>query len=203
MKKLCWVKIKMSALRKEARENWTVDEYLAYDASQARRYAYRYGEIVAMAGASDEHNTINHNINGIFYVQLRQRPCRVYANDMRVRVSDEEYVYPDIAVVCGKPDIRDLKGDTLFNPTLIVEVLSKSTRKYDLEGKFESYRSIESLQEYVLIHQDKVRAHRYTRQSDHTWLITDFAKRDDHIELQSIACTLLLEDVYEKVSLPN
>jgi Uma2 family endonuclease len=191
----------MSALRKEARENWTVDEYLAYDASQARRYGYRYGEIVAMAGASDEHNTITGNTFASLHSQLRQRPCRVYANDMRVRVSDDEYVYPDIAVVCGKPDIRDLKGDTLFNPTLIVEVLSKSTRKYDLEGKFESYRTIDSLQEYVLIHQDKVRVHRYTRQSDNTWLITDFGKRDDRIELVSIGCALLLDDVYEKVVL--
>jgi Uma2 family endonuclease len=191
----------MSALRKEAKEFWTLEEYLSYDASQARRYAYRYGEIIAMAGASDEHNTITGNTFASLHSQLRQRPCRVYANDMRVRVSDDEYVYPDIAVVCGKPDIRDMKGDTLFNPMLIVEVLSKSTRKYDLEGKFESYRTIDTLQEYVLIHQDKVRAHRYTRQSDHTWLITDFGKRDDRIELSSIACALLLEDVYEKVML--
>lgn len=111
------------------------------------------------------------------------------------------YTYPDV-VVCGAPRFEDEPGDTLLNPSVIVEVLSKSTQDYDRGAKFEQYRTLESFEEYVLIAQDKVHVEHFVRQRDGRWMLAETNRRDDRIELESIGAHLALTDVYEKVELP-
>ena len=112
------------------------------------------------------------------------------------------YTYPDIMVTCEKPKLKKYKGlENLTNPTLIIEVLSPSTADYDKGAKFDHYRTIESLQEYVLVWQDKKRVALYTKQSDDSWLLRDFIGAKAEIELKSIECKIAVEDIYEKVEI--
>ncbi|MBI4535905.1 MAG: Uma2 family endonuclease, partial [Ignavibacteriae bacterium] len=112
------------------------------------------------------------------------------------------YTYPDVIVVCGDPRYLDDKRDTLLNPCLIIEVLSDSTENYDRGRKFEHYRSLDSLKEYVLVAQDKPHVEVFVRQGDRRWVLSEFSREDDVIALDSVACSLPLKEIYHKVELP-
>lgn len=189
----------MSAVRQQT---MSVEEYLAFERASEEKHEYLNGEIFLMSGASNNHNLIVGTTLGIFYVQLRNTGCIYYPSDMRIRVSETGlYTYPDISVVCDPPQLdKSAYQDTLLNPTLIVEVLSPSTESYDRGRKFQHYRALESLQEYVLIAQDSPHIERYLRQPSGEWLLADATGLDARIELSSIGCTLALADVYEKVT---
>src|SRR5581483_641012 len=125
---------------------------------------------------------------------------KVYAQDMRVRVSETGmYAYPDVVAVCVEAQFEDAQRDTLLNPTVIVEVLFTSTEAYDRGDKFAHYRRLESLQEVVLIAQDKVRVERFVRQPDNSWLLSEASDLQETIALVSIDCTLALSEIYDKV----
>lgn len=188
----------MSALVKQ---KWTEQEYLAFERASETKHEFYRGEIFAMAGATEDHNTIVGNTGATLHSQLRERPCKHYTNDMRVKVPDGGlYAYPDVVVVCGERKFADDRRDMLLNPTLIIKVLSPSTEGYDRGNKFHSYQHLESLQEYVLISQHQARIERFLRQTDGTWIYADAAGLDATIELTSIQCTLALADVYAKVT---
>lgn len=180
----------------------TPEEYLAIERQNEYKSEYIDGEMVAMTGASRKHRIIALNIAGAVHRQLRSRPCEGYISEMRVRIPKRGYVYPDVVVVCGEPQLEDDYFDTLLNPTVIIEILSESTERYDRTRKFAFYRTIESLNEYVLIAQDEYRIEQYTKQPDGRWMLSDHRSPDDVVELASIQCTLALREVYEKVSLP-
>jgi Uma2 family endonuclease len=181
----------------------TPEEYLAIERRNEYKSEYVDGEMVAMTGASRRHNLITVNITGQLYPQLRGRPCESYASEMRVRIpTTHAYMYPDVVIVCGEPRLEDDYLDTLLNPTVLVEVPSESTERYDRGRKFDFYRTIESLAEYVLVAQDECRVEQYAKQPDGRWLLTDHRSPEDVVELPSIQCTLKLSDVYEKVALP-
>jgi Uma2 family endonuclease len=181
----------------------TPEEYLAIERKAEYKNEYIDGEIVAMTGASRRHNLIAFNITREISQQLKGRPCEGYGGDMRVRVpSTRMYTYPDVVVVCGEPRFEDDYLDTLLNPTVIIEILSDSTERYDRGRKFGLYRTIESLAEYVLVAQDEHRVEQYAKQHDGRWLLTDHRSPEDVAELTSIQCTLALREVYEKVALP-
>ncbi len=177
------------------------EDYLTMEEVSPVKHEYFDGEIFQMAGASEQHNTITINIAGELHQQLKKRPCKVYQNDMRLYIEKEGiYVYPDVMVVCGKPDIKKFKSlDNILNPVLIVEVLSESTADYDKGAKFEQYRTIDSFKEYLLVSQDRKQLTRYTKQSDGSWVLTDFIGDKTQIELSSIECSLSIEDIYDKV----
>lgn len=121
---------------------------------------------------------------------------------MRVRVNTAGlYTYPDVVVVCGERQFQDGQRDTLLNPNLLVEVLSPATEAYDHGRKFELYRSIESLSEYLLVSSDRVQADLYTRQPDGRWLLTSASGVESSLDLQSVDCRIGLGDLYEKVDL--
>jgi Uma2 family endonuclease len=180
----------------------TPEEYLAAERRNEFKSEYIDGEMVAMTGASRKHNLIAINIAGGLHHQLRGRPREAYMSEMRVRIPSRRYTYPDLVVVCGEPQFEDDYLDTLLNPTLIIEVLSESTERYDRGRKFGFYRAVESLAEYVLIAQDEYRIEQYAKQPDGRWLLTDHRSPEDSVELASIQCTLSLLEVYEKVNLP-
>ena len=179
----------------------TPEEYLVLERQAEFKSEYRAGEVYALAGASRRHTLIAGNVYGLLWTQLRRRPCEVYTGDMRIRIPRTGlYTYPDVAVIYGSPRFDDQVKDTLLNPTLVVEVLSDSTEKYDRGKKFENYRQIESFAEYVLIAQDEIYIEHYLRQPDVSWLYEEHHALADRLDLPSIDCHLLLADVYEKVT---
>jgi Uma2 family endonuclease len=179
----------------------TPQEYLALERQSEIKSEYWNGEMFAMAGATEAHNLIVANVVGEVRTQLKGRPCKMYPNDMRVRIPHSlSYKYPDVVIVCGRSQFEDEHHDTLLNPMAIIEVLSPSTEAYDRGGKFGEYRTIDSLQEYVLISQDKPLIERYVRQEDSPfWLFSDAKGMEMNVELRSIGCTLALAEVYDKV----
>ncbi|HKP52795.1 MAG TPA: Uma2 family endonuclease [Chloroflexia bacterium] len=163
------------------------------------------GQAYAMSGASRAHNLITLNIGREVSSQLKGRPCETYVNDMRVKVSPSGlYTYPDVVAVWGEPQLEDRQIDTLVNPTVIIEVLSPSTEAHDRGEKFAQYRKLESLVEYVLVAQDKVRVEHYVRQGDEGthWVLTEISGQDGTLQLGSIGCAISLSDIYDKVSFP-
>jgi Uma2 family endonuclease len=182
----------------------TPEQYLEIDRKAEFKSEYYLGEMFAMGGAREAHNLIVWNLGAELHQQLRNRPCRAYLTDMRVRVNATGlYTYPDAAVVCGEPQFLDEMRDTLLNPSLIVEVLSPSTELYDRGRKFEHYCSLASVSEYLLVSSERVRAELFTRQSDGRWLLTVVGRPEDSLDLQSVGAHLALADLYERVDLPS
>lgn len=178
------------------------EDYLALERQAEYKSEYFDGEIFAMTGASEEHNLITLNVASELRAQLKKRDCKTYSNDMRVKVpASGLYTYPDVAVVCGAAQFEDDAVDTLLNPVLIAEVLSKSTARYDRAGKFSDYRSIPSFAEYLLVAQDEYRVEHNVRQADGRWLLTEYRSLEDVVQLDSIQCLLSLKEIYDKVSL--
>ena len=178
---------------------YTPEEYLALERKATVKSEYISGEILAMSGASNAHNLITLDIGTELNIQLRERECLVYTNDMRVRTSPiGSYFYPDVVVVCGEPEFEDNVFDTLLNPILVIEVLSPSTEAYDKGEKFRHYQELASLQEYILVSQDRVRVEHY-RLAKTQWVQTEFRSPEDVLSLASIGCELPLQDIYRRV----
>ena len=180
---------------------YTDEEYLTIDRTAATKSEYLDGVIYAMGGATARHVQIVGNVARELGNQVRDKPCVVYSTDLRVRVSPSGlYAYPDVVVVCGDPVFIDGELDTLTNPLLIVEVLSNSTKNYDRGEKFERYRSITSLREYLLIARDNVHIEGHVRQNDGAWLLRETNRMSDTIDLTSLGCRLPVTEIYFKVS---
>lgn len=186
----------------------TPEEYIALERkalpdSEIVRNEYLNGEIIAMSGASFAHNLITYNISGELRTRLRGSGCLAFANEMRVSIpSANSYFYPDVSVICEEPRFEDNVFDTLLNPIVVVEVLSPSTEAYDRGDKFAHYRQLQSLQEYILVSQDKVRIDHYVRHTAQ-WILTDFQELDQHLPITSIQCELPLQEIYESVPFPE
>jgi len=179
-------------------DDWLADERAAFES----RSEYVNGEIFAMTGASEAHNLIVTNTGRELGTQMKGRPCRVYANDMKIRIrAANEGRYPDLVALCGERDFYDGRRDVILNPALIVEVLSDSTEAYVRGKKSAAYRLIPSLQDLLLLSQHEVRAELYTRQADVRWLLEDFTALTDRVALASVGCILSLAEVYDKVDL--
>lgn len=184
----------------QAKVYYTPEEYLALERQVEDKSEYFNGEICAMTGASRRHNLVAANILAALHSQLRKRPCEVYSSDMRVKVSTTGlYTYPDVVVVCGEPLFDDKQKDTLLNPVVLIEVLSKSTASYDRGEKFEHYRKLDSLAEYLVIAQNKYHVEHYVRQPDKRWLLSETDDEQQTIHLAAIECDLVVADIYDKV----
>ena len=177
-------------------------EYLALERQAETKSEYWNGRIYAMSGASEAHNLISLNAAVELHTQLKKRPCKVYPSDLRVKVNPTGlYTYPDVSVVCGEAKFDEKRKDNLLNPTVIIEVLSPSTEAYDRGKKFDHYRRLESLQDYLLVAQDSVMILHYARQAgdDDRWLLTAYYGLDTVASIESIGCEFPLAEVYDKV----
>jgi Uma2 family endonuclease len=180
---------------------YTPDEYLALERHAEFKSEYLDGRIVAMTGATAVHNRITGAVYAGLRSRLRGRACDTFISDMRVQIGGgRRYTYPDVVAVCGESLFMDGTLDTLTNPVLIVEVLSPSTEAYDRGEKFLHYRAIESLQEYVLVAQDRVLVERFVR-SGEFWTLSTVTDLDASLELASVECAIPLREVYENVDL--
>lgn len=171
-------------------------EYLDFERSSPLRHEYADGELFAMAGGTLEHSAIAANIIGELRNALRGQGCRVLTSDMRIKIAaSHRYVYPDGAVVCARPEFEDEQRDTLLNPRVIVEVLSDSSEAYDRGDKFAQYRTLPSLEEYVLASQKAPRIEVFTRQPDGSWLLRIHGP-GEHAALSSLGGSLDVDQVY-------
>ena len=188
----------MSTVQKK---RYTPSEYLALDRAAEFKSEYLRGEIFAMAGASVQHCRIATNLVARTDEQLRETQCQAFGSDLRVKVSQTGlYTYPDTTIACGELQFEDQTADTLLNPKVIFEVLSESTEAYDRGKKFDHYRQVPSLTEYVLVSQTEPLVERFVRQPDHSWRLTVFKGPQAVLELETIPGRLPLAAVYAKVS---
>ena len=198
-----------TVVRKGERFFATPDEYLAFEEEADEKHEWWDGEVVAMAGASDDHNVISVNLSAVFYNRLKGTPCGARSSDARVRTpifrkqqsQQGLYTYPDLTVVCGQPEFDPtLKGpETLINPTVLVEILSPSTERKDRGGKFQRYQTIESFREYVLVSQEEPQIQVFLRRDNGDWKITWFHGLDAVAKLESIDVDLPLVDIYDRI----
>jgi Uma2 family endonuclease len=180
----------------------TPAEYLAIERKSETKSEYLGGEVFRVAGASERHNIIVANLVAEFRSKFKGRPCKVYPSDMRVKIQAAGlYTYPDVSVLCGVAEFEDDHKDTLLNPALIVEVLSDSTEAYDRGKKFEHYRTLSSLSDYLLVAQDSPSVEHYVRQPDDRWLLAPYNGLQSAIVLACVNCTLSLIEIYDKVEL--
>ncbi len=179
----------------------TLEEYLALEAVSEDRHEFYRGEIFQMAGGSIRHNRIARNLLVELTLQLKGKPCEPFGSDLRIAAKKYPlHTYPDLSVICGKlvTDATDKHAAT--NPHTLLEILSPSTENYDRGQKFEFYQALPSLQEYILVAQDRPRVERFVRQPNGDWLLSYYDGLTAVLELTDLACRLPLADIYEGVT---
>lgn len=176
------------------------EEYLAAERSAPRmRSEWIDGEVREMTGATHAHNVLCVNLVTLLAGALRGRDFFAYANDMKVRIPKGPYYYPDVVVVPDPPAFEDDRRDIVFNPLVVVEVLSPSTEEVDRSEKLDAYRSIPSVTDYLLMAQDTCRVDQHTRGENDRWGLTIHRELVDVVRLPSLGCEVPLRDVYERV----
>lgn len=178
------------------------EEYLERERAAADKHEYYDGEIYAMSGASANHNVVYANTFGEIFYRLKGKDCRPFGSDLRIHIPKNTlYTYPDISIICGELKLTDDKFDTVTNPTVIIEILSQSTRNYDRIEKFSLYRDIETLQEYILMDSQKIHIEKYIRNADNTWQLTDYNSIQDTLRISTVNISLPMEDIYQGLSI--
>lgn len=180
---------------------YTLEEYFELEKKSEERYEFYNGEVFCMSGVSPNHAQIETNLITSLNSKLRDRGCRVFPANMRIKVpAAPPYRYPDIVVVCDKPIYEKIGGiDTLTNPMLIIEVLSASTEAYDRGDKFTYYKSIASFREYLLVAQHRPHVAQFVKQTGASWAQTEVNDLAGSLHLPSVECTLSLSEVYRDV----
>jgi len=182
----------------------TREEYLEFERGSDLRHEFVNGEAVEMVGASIPQGLIKGNLFTWLNLHVIQAELasQVQTETLRVYIPvSETYRYPDIVISCGEPELQDTSNDTLLNPAAIIEVLSPSTEASDRGRKFEEYRSITTLNEYILVAQDRVHVERYTRADDGSWILTAYSEDDAELPITSIDATIALSKIYHRVKL--
>ena len=188
-----------------AKQYYTPEEYLELEATADYKSEYIDGQIIAMAGAS-----INHNrITGNFYATLnfafkQQEKYEVFTSDMRLWIPQRLiYTYPDVIIIADEPEFFNNRTDTITNPQVIIEVLSNSTKGYDREDKFAAYRTISTFQEYLLIDQNRIHVEQFSKTGKKRWNLREYDEEDENISLETVSFEISLQDLYNKVKFPQ
>ncbi len=180
---------------------YTPEEYLEIEEAAEFKSEYRDGEIVPMTGASIDHNRIAGNICFALKLALSGKSYEVFIGDLRLWIPQARlYTYPDVMVIAGKPVFYSDRKDTITNPLIICEVLSKSTINYDKGEKFDYYRSIPELREYILIDQYKFHVQQYAKTANNQWLLTDYESTEAVLTLSAIEAQIQLSEIYKMVN---
>jgi Uma2 family endonuclease len=189
----------------EPNRRFTLEEYIQLEATSEEKHEFRDGEIISMAGGTLSHSGIITNLIGELRNRLKGSQCRVYDSNLRIQIARKRlYSYPDALVICGEPIISDVEGmgPTYINPKMIVEVLSPSTREFDLRNKFDRFREIPSFEAYLLLEQDEPRAETRYRHPDHHWALDFALGLKSTIRLHSLNISLPLDEIYAGITLP-
>jgi Uma2 family endonuclease len=180
------------------RRKWTIDEYLAYEDETGIKHEYIDGDIYTMTGGTDRHSAITASTLLAVGKRLNTQRCHLRTSDLKVAIDDSKYVYPDMTVICGDLLFRDDKRTMLTNPTMVVEVMSPSSEDYDQGTKANFYLSLDSVQIYLVLHQDQQRALLYTR-GDDRWIRRIFTDDDAMIPLDALNISIPVSEIYSDV----
>ncbi len=192
-----------------AQKFYSEEEYWAFEEHSSIKHEYWDGEIVAMSGGTATHSLMAMRIGASLTNQLRGKPCRAFGSDLRVKVQKSRKnfnTYPDISIACPPFEFEEKRSgvkDTLLNPRVLIEVLSPSTEKFDRADKFDQYKLIESLTDYILVAQDRVRIEHYHRGEGQLWTVQSFNQRADSFALPELEILLSLEEIYEGLDVPE
>jgi len=203
----------MSQTSVKSRKLMTVEEYLRFEERSKYKHEYIDGEIIRLHDSGKEAQMAGNRISHVFIVsnlcfylrlalQKNGKPCQIGTTEMRVLLRDNHYAYPDVFAVCGEFSLVPNIFDTLENPSVIFEVLSKSTEIRDRGDKAVDYRNLASLTDYILVSQNKMRVEQQTRQGDGTWKILVFEKPEDKIFFASLECDIKVAEIYENIKFP-
>lgn len=186
-------------LRARSNYKYTPEEYLALEEKAETKSEYWNGEIVAMSDAHINHQQIVSNITAFLGAKIRGR-CRIFPSEMKVWVKKrDKFFYPDLTVICDAPSFYKKRRDTIDNPKLIIEVLSKSTASFDKAEKFLSYQTLAALDEYVLVSQNEPSVERYIKRDDGNWIYQETIGVEDEITFTSIKANMQMSEIYDLV----
>ncbi|MGK7958795.1 MAG: Uma2 family endonuclease [Crocosphaera sp.] len=187
-------------MQTQEKHYYTPQEYLELEINSENRREYIDGEIFTVTGGTPNHNQICLNLSGSLNFALRDQSYRVFVADQRIWIPDKRiYAYPDVMVVQGKIKLQEGRKDTIINPLLIAEVLSDSTKKYDIGDKFAAYRTISTFQEYILIAQDKMHLDHFYKSEPNKWVFSEYEGENSIFSLFSIPFQVNLKEIYNKV----
>ena len=179
---------------------YTPEEYLEFEINSPERHEYINGEIIPMTGGLPNHNLIIGNLYAALNFLLKREPYFVFVTDQRLWIPKQRiHTYPDIMVVEGALQLQTGRKDTITNPLLIVEVLSKSTQTYDQGNKFKFYRTIPSFQEYILIDQYSIHVEQYYKTESNQWIFSEKDGEESILKFNKIPFEIVLADIYNKV----
>jgi Uma2 family endonuclease len=183
-----------------AKQYYTPEEYLELEATAEYKSEYIDGQIIPMAGASINHNRISLNLSSGLNFAFRNQNYEVFMGDMRLWIPQKLiYTYPDVIIITGEPEFFNNRTDTITNPQVIIEVLSKSAKSYDREDKFAAYRTIPTFQEYLLIDQNRIHVEQFFKTGKKRWTLCEYDAEDGNISLETIPFEISLQDLYNKV----
>lgn len=186
------------------KKSYTAEQYLELEEKAELRSEYRDGEIVPMTGGTTNHNKISLNLAASLKIALRGKKYDVYMSDVRLWIPRyRQYTYPDVMLIEGEPVYTGTNTTTVMNPSLIAEVLSKSTKNYDQGDKFLYYRSIPEFKEYILIDQYNYHVMQYVKTGEDKWLLTELEGKEKNLSLQTIRMQIQLNELYEQVDFTN
>jgi Uma2 family endonuclease len=177
---------------------YSPQEYLELEKNAIDKHEYYKGEIFAISGASARHNIISVNLLTTLSIVLRGSGCRPFGSDMRIHIPENSlFTYPDISIICGDVITSKVSEETATQPTVIIEILSPSTKNYDRGEKFMLYRAIHTLKEYMLVDSESIHAEQFAINRDGLWQLREFNTAEDKIHLESLNLHLLMKDIYE------
>jgi Uma2 family endonuclease len=180
---------------------YTPEEYLELEEAAEYKSEYINGQIIPMAGGTINHNRISLNLSAALNFAFRQQDYEVFMGDVRLWIPQKlTYTYPDVMILAGEPEFFNNRKDIILNPQIIVEVLSKSTKGYDSEDKFQAYRTISTFQEYILIDQTRIHVEQFSKTGKKQWTLREYDEEDEAIALVTVPFEISLQDLYNKVN---
>jgi Uma2 family endonuclease len=180
----------------------SIEEYLEMENASLEKHEYYKGEVFAMSGAKLPHNTITSNLSGLLYNKLKGKKCKPYGSDQRIHITANTlFTYPDISIICG--EVITLNNDefNVLNPTVIIEVLSRSTKNYDRGEKFKLYRDIATLKEYILVDSENIHIEVFRLNEKNHWELEEYDNANESLPIKAISEDILISDIYEDVKL--
>ncbi|HEU5145067.1 MAG TPA: Uma2 family endonuclease [Chryseosolibacter sp.] len=180
----------------------SVEEYLRFERESVEKHEYYQNEVFAMAGAGARHNIIFSNLFIALGIQLKGKPCRPYGSDLRVHIPENTlFTYPDISIFCGELISSAPDEDTVVSPTVLIEILSASTKEYDRGGKFKLYRDIPTLKEYILVDSESINIEAFRINANGHWELEEYKQISETLRIPVVDVTIALADVYEGTKL--
>lgn len=181
---------------------FSIEEYLKFEKESIEKHEFFQGEIFAMSGASNRHNVIFSNLFGELAYKLKNKPCKPFGSDMRIYVAENTlFTYPDISILCGGIVSSPMDEDTATQPTVLIEILSPSTRNYDRGGKFKLYRDIPTLKEYILVDSEAIGIEVFRLNDRDHWELEEYKLPSDLLTIPAVNVSILVSEIYDVTKL--